>query len=414
MKEKAIEVVNISKKFAVNSDKHRRYALLDLLKETVGIERSTSLRNDEYWAVNNISFDVLKGESLALIGRNGCGKTTTLKIIAGLLNPDRGHIKINGRIQAMISLGAGFNSSLSGRENIYNSAAVLGLTKRETLKIMDEIIEFSELEEFINSPVSTYSSGMKARLGFSVSINLKPDILIVDEILSVGDYAFQNKCNEKFVELQKKNVTILLVSHSHSKVIQLCNRAVWLEKGEMIDSGEASPVVKNYIEHTERLSYHKSLSRIKNKGHESIYGPIYPLSDIIQDFYFNLLPDKEILPLSRVTINFGFKVTRKISDLNITLNFVTKDGRLITAISTLNEDFNLPDDNNCVNLTLSIDKLPLNPGTYVITMPIHEGHSYLFRDIVAEFAIYPSGKLHWGTCAFPYNYKFNSKTINFH
>jgi len=411
MTSKAIEVARISKKFSLNSDKNRRYALLDLFKESLGINRLNALRKGEFWAVNDVSFDVMKGESLALVGRNGCGKSTTLKIIAGLLNPDHGNINISGRIQAMISLGAGFNHALSGKENIYNSAAVLGLTRKETLKIMDEIIEFSELDDFIDSPVSTYSSGMKARLGFSISINLKPDILIVDEILSVGDHAFQNKCNEKFIELKKKNVTILLVSHSSSKVIQLCDRAVWLEKGQIMDAGDSSPVVKNYLEYTERLQFHKSKSP-RLKSNDSIYGPIYPKSEILKDLYFQIETDKEIKPLSPLKIHYGFKSTRKINNLNVTLNIVTKDSRMVTAITTLNEVDLFAEDETEFNFCLDIPNLPLNPGNYVITMPIHEGHSYLFRDVVANLTVLSNNNLSWGMCAFPHSLTTTKFTPN--
>ncbi len=243
-----VVVENVSKKYSRRADVHRQYGIKALINELLGRSQDTYLRQDEFLAVDDISLALYPGDSLALIGRNGCGKTTTLKMLNGTLKPDAGKIIIDGRVQALIALGAGFNPRLSGQENIFNAAAVLGLSNKETKAIIDEVVDFAELDDFIDSPVQTFSSGMHARLGFAVAVHLKPDILLIDEILSVGDYAFQNKCFAKMQQLKHEGVTILLVSHSHAQIIQLCEHALWLHKGQTLKTGSSKAVVKAYLQ----------------------------------------------------------------------------------------------------------------------------------------------------------------------
>ena len=243
-----IQVEHLHKKFSRNMDKHKSYAVKDLFGEIIGLSSSNEeLRKDEYWAVKDLSFKLYEGESIAFVGRNGCGKTTTLKMLAGLIKPDKGKVTIHGRVQALIALGAGFNPRLSGRDNIFNSAAVQGFSRKETQLIVDEIVDFAELEDFIDSPVQTYSSGMHARLGFAVAVHLKPDVLLIDEILAVGDFSFQNKCFAHMQKLKKSGVSIILISHSHTHIIQMCDNCFWLEKGNVM--GYQRPYcIYNYFE----------------------------------------------------------------------------------------------------------------------------------------------------------------------
>ena len=228
-----VVVENLSKKYSTNANAHLAYGASDLFREITGQSSNLTLRKDEFLAVDNVSFQLYPGDTFALIGRNGSGKTTLLKMMNGLTKPDGGKVTVRGRAQALINLGAGFNANLSGRDNIFNSAALMGMSQKRTRAIVDEIVEFAELEDFIDSPLGTYSSGMKSRLGFSVAVSLKPDILFVDEILSVGDYAFRNRCFARMQQLKRQGVTIVLVSHSHNSVIQLCQRAMWLHKGSL-------------------------------------------------------------------------------------------------------------------------------------------------------------------------------------
>ena len=201
---------------------------------------------DSFIALNNISFNIMPGETVGLIGPNGSGKSTILKLIAGVMTPAKGTIKVHGKVAPLIELGAGMHPELSGRENIYLNGAILGLKRREIDHYFQEIIDFSELSEFIDQPIKHYSSGMYMRLAFSIAINVKPDILLIDEILAVGDAAFQQKCFDKMEEFKQKNVTILFVSHNLSQVRSFCHRAIYLSHSQLLGDGLAEDICQQY------------------------------------------------------------------------------------------------------------------------------------------------------------------------
>lgn len=199
-----------------------------------------------FWALNDVSFDVYKGEVVGIIGRNGSGKSTLLKIIAGLFRPTKGSVNVKGRIVPMLELGSGFDPELTGRENVYLNGAILGYSEEFLKERFDDILEFSELGNFINMPLKTYSSGMMMRLAFSVATIVEPEILIVDEILAVGDEAFQRKSRAKMMELMGGGTTVLFVSHSLEQIRQMCNRAIWLDHGTVVMQGEVNEVCDAY------------------------------------------------------------------------------------------------------------------------------------------------------------------------
>jgi ABC-type polysaccharide/polyol phosphate transport system ATPase subunit len=241
----AIEAVNVSKVYRRYS-RRRQFATLKsaLLRGSL----ISDLQPDETFpALQGVSFQVPKGCTYAVIGRNGSGKSTLLKCVAGITRPNEGHIRVDGRISALIELGAGFHPEISGRENIFINGIMLGLTKREIQRRFDEIVEFAELQEFIDAPVKTYSSGMYMRLGFAVAIHVDPDVLLVDEVLAVGDQGFTHKCLDKFAEFRRRNKTILLVTHSLDLVEKFCDQALWLDKGRTKAEGEPRRVVAAYI-----------------------------------------------------------------------------------------------------------------------------------------------------------------------
>lgn len=196
--------------------------------------------------MNNISFSVDKGESCALIGANGSGKSTMLKIISGILTPTKGSVEVNGSIAPLIELGAGFDYELTGRENIFLNGAILGYSKKLMLEKYDEIIDFSELRDFIDVPVKNYSSGMIARLGFSIATMVKPEILVVDEILAVGDQAFQDKCHKRLEDMMNSGTTVLLVSHSAADIKRICQKAVWIDKSNLRFVGNVDEALQLY------------------------------------------------------------------------------------------------------------------------------------------------------------------------
>jgi len=238
--EYAIKIRNLDKKFKINSDKPRT------LKEKVLFSRRNKV--EMISILKNISLDIKKGETVALIGTNGSGKSTLLKLMTKIIYPTSGKIEIEGKLTSLLELGAGFHPDFTGRENIYFNAAIFGLTKQQIEKRINQIIEFSELGDFIDNPVRTYSSGMYMRLAFSVAINVDADILLIDEILAVGDQHFQDKCFAKLHELKDSDKTIVIVTHNLDQVEKLCNRAIWIKDGRVEMDDVPNKVVKKYLE----------------------------------------------------------------------------------------------------------------------------------------------------------------------
>ena len=246
--ENSIEVRNVSKSFKVYFDKGNE------LKEKMLFWKRNRYENRV--VLNNISFTVKKGEAVGLIGRNGCGKSTTLKLLTKIIYPDSGSIEMCGRVSSLLELGAGFHPDMSGRENIYTNAAIVGLTKKEIDERLEDIIEFSELQQFIDNPVRTYSSGMYMRLAFSVAINVNADILLIDEILAVGDANFQAKCFNKLREIKANGTTIIIVSHALGQIEEICDKSIWIKDGQIEQEGDPREVDIAYLDYMnqERLS----------------------------------------------------------------------------------------------------------------------------------------------------------------
>ena len=241
-----IKVDNVSKKFCRTLKRSLWYGVQDVAGEVFGRQGGhDELRPGEFWAINDVSLELRRGECLGLIGRNGAGKTTLLRMINGLIKPDRGQIEITGRVGALIALGAGFNPILTGRENIYVNGSVLGLKKKEIDNKLEEIIDFAEIEEFIESPVQTYSAGMQVRLGFAVATALEPDVLIIDEVLAVGDSRFRTKCYNRLSAIQSR-AAVILVSHQMNDVGRICNQGLLLKKGQVLASGKTQDAIAAY------------------------------------------------------------------------------------------------------------------------------------------------------------------------
>ena len=249
------------------------------MKFDLGIERDNSFKNkfvslfnrkkrkkkEYFWALNNVSFDVEKGEVIGLIGSNGAGKSTMLKVVSGVMKPTKGSVSVNGTIAPMIELGAGFDSELTARENIFLNGAVLGYSEEFLNGKFNEIVEFSELNDFLDVPIKNFSSGMIAKLAFSISTIVSPDILIVDEILSVGDIKFQEKSLNKMMELIKGGTTVLYVSHSLESIREICDRVIWLDHGEVVKIGDSKTVCDEYFYKQMGITYEESQQKKKNK-----------------------------------------------------------------------------------------------------------------------------------------------------
>ena len=233
----------VSKQFTLHLERPRSFQ--ELFLKVIRLRRDPS--KEKYWALQDVSFDVESGEMLGIIGANGAGKSTLLKLISRIIEPSSGQITVNGRVSALLELGAGFHPDLTGRENIYLNGSILGFSKAETSAIFDDILEFSEMQRFIDVPVKHYSSGMYMRLGFSIAIHVQPDILLVDEVLAVGDQAFQLRCLDKINEMKRRGTTIILVTHNLDMVRNLCSRAIWLDGSSIEAQGAVGHVLEQYV-----------------------------------------------------------------------------------------------------------------------------------------------------------------------
>lgn len=241
MDNNAVEINNVSMMFNKSSEN------IDNLKEYIVKITKRKLMFEEFWALRDVSFNIKKGEAIGIVGLNGSGKSTLLKIIAQVMKPTQGSISVHGTVAPLIELGAGFDMDLSARENIFLNGAVLGYSRTQMREKFEEIVDFAELWDFVDVAVKNYSSGMVARLGFAIATVRIPDILIVDEILGVGDYKFQEKCEKRMNEIISHGATIIFVSHSIKQVQELCTRVVWLEKGKMIMDGDVDEVCNKYM-----------------------------------------------------------------------------------------------------------------------------------------------------------------------
>ncbi|PWE19130.1 ABC transporter ATP-binding protein [Aliarcobacter skirrowii] len=399
-KNTAIKVQNLTKTYKLY-DKP-----IDRLKES--LHPLKKKYHKDFYALNNVSFEIKKGETVGIIGKNGSGKSTLLKIITGVLTPTSGRVSIHGKISAILELGAGFNPEMTGLENIYLNTSINGMNKAQTDKKIDEIVAFAELGEFIHQPIKTYSSGMKARLAFAVSINVEPDILIVDEALSVGDMNFQAKCMFKMNQIMKEGTTILFVSHSIDSVKKLCKKAIYLENGIMLDIGNAGDIADLYIKNM-REKQQKNLNnqeilpiqKIKNiiannmfvedeRFIKSVESHRYGTGDAKIVFMEILNSDyekfKEIKFNEEVVIRIYVKTYKK---LTMSVNFQIFDDKRVNIVASgfrmAGAKFIETEDNEKYIVEYKL-KLPIKPGEYTlqgtITEPIVLDKSAEFIDVI--------------------------------
>ena len=292
-KKSSIKINHLSKQYKLYKEP------IDRLKEALNIFGKKY--HEDFYALKDISFEIKKGETVGIIGRNGSGKSTLLKIITGVVTPSAGNVNVQGRISAILELGAGFNPEMNGIENIYLNTSINGLSKKETDKIIQDILDFAELGDFIYQPLKSYSSGMKARLGFAVAINIEPDILIVDEALAVGDAAFQRKCFAKMEAIRKSGSTILFVSHSEAQIVNLCSRAIWLSHGEKILEGNPKLVTGLYVKYADKENINKQFmqkeynSLVKKESKEKIIKTIVKEISKTEEFYDPTLTTKSAI-----------------------------------------------------------------------------------------------------------------------
>ncbi|ELC8436871.1 ATP-binding cassette domain-containing protein [Clostridium perfringens] len=362
----AIRVKDLTKKYKLYQKRSERLA------NAFGKEKNIK----EFYALKGVSFEISKGECVGIIGHNGAGKSTLLKLLTGVAFPTSGEIEINGRLASMLELGSGFNPELTGMENIYFNGSLNGLTKEEIDGKLKDILEFADIGNFIEQPVKNYSSGMFARLAFAVAINVDPDILIVDEILSVGDVGFQVKCMEKFNEFKKKGKTILYVSHGLGTVKKFCDRAIWLQKGEVVDDGNSVIVVERYYNlnfnpaNIEQLKDHKS--------------------DIINSIAVKS-NTKNVEYLEKLDLEVEYDlISNDLKDPNIVLEFRKTDyepgttrgnDQFVCGINSKDNIKNIPFNLGVNKLKVSLNKVNLVAGVYYIDFVLRDGEEEVYRKI---------------------------------
>lgn len=363
-RENAIEVRNITKRFKVYLDKGRT------LKEKALFRNRR--RYEERTVLDGVSFEVKKGEAVGLIGRNGCGKSTTLKLLTRIMYPDSGEIEMKGRVSSLIELGAGFHPDMSGRQNVYTNASIFGLTKKEIDARLNSIIDFSELQEFIDNPVRTYSSGMYMRLAFSVAINVDADILLIDEILAVGDANFQAKCFSKLREIKLSGTTIVIVSHSMGQIEQICEKSIWLDKGIIRVEGEPRVVHPQYLDYMGQNRQNSVISQgnLERKDPESRWGDGRARFTSIK--IVNKQGEERSSFKTGESIKFiiNFHVETIVKDAVFGLGVFRADGVQCYGTNTRLEnlpEFDLIEDGTVI---LELIQLELLPGEYNIDLAI--------------------------------------------
>lgn len=359
-----IEIDNLVKTYKLYSKP------IDRLKEALSISKKKY--HQDFNALNGISISVQKGEALGILGKNGSGKSTLLKLITGVLSPSSGSLKVNGRISAILELGAGFNPEYTGRENVYLNGLMMGYTREQMSERIQPIIDFADIGEFIDQPVKVYSSGMFARLAFAVSINVDPEILIVDEALAVGDIRFQTKCIDKMKELKAKGTTILFVSHATEQVKRFCNRAVWLKDGEIISDGESSEVVdlyEDYMKYAD-LVFAEKKSTVDQEPNEPDF--VIPdnceLLSCIQNATINKDNFKTFDTLEVEVVYDVYE--EKIDDILLGVAIYTPDREYIFGPNTFLEKVQIPRQRGRHIVKYIIPRLPLLGGTYCIDVGV--------------------------------------------
>ena len=375
MSDVVIRVENLSKKYIIGHQKQERHtSFRDVLSNGAkslwqGLTSDRKANSDdlseEFWALKDVSFEIKQGDRVGIIGRNGAGKSTLLKILSRITEPTSGKISIKGRVASLLEVGTGFHPELTGRENIYLNGAILGMDRSEIKKNFDEIVAFAEVEKFLDTPVKRYSSGMYVRLAFAVAAHLEPEILIVDEVLAVGDAQFQKKCLGKMEDVGKEGRTVLFVSHQMASIQKLCQRSIWLDHGEVVDNDATQIVVNKYLNNSLGLSKISLEDRKDRKGD----GKIRFTSVLFQNqagentncFYSG--------QNVRILLFFTNNTQEKLSNLNIALAIDNQSGERITHLSTdviCSDLSNFCSDIDCI--AVEINKLPLTSGRYGFTI----------------------------------------------
>jgi lipopolysaccharide transport system ATP-binding protein len=379
-REVAIAVQGVTKKFRRLNDRKTN------VKEIFSSKRERVARHDDFWALKGVTLDVPRGKTFGLIGHNGSGKSTLLKLVAGIHRPTDGTITSHGRVSAMLELGAGFHPEMSGRDNVYLNGSILGMTRKQIDAAMDEIIEFSGLEEFIDTPVKVYSSGMYVRLGFAIAVNLEPEILIIDEVIAVGDEEFQRRCFDHLYELRRRGVTIVLVTHSLGLVADLCDEVAWLDGGTLKAVGPAREVVDQYLAAVNRKEAARqdtpepedddtAEGRTPRRGSGEVR-----VTDV--EFFD---PAGERLPFLSTgrpcTLRIRYQADQALPSVTFGLGLTHESGVQVAGPNSGYGESAFAIDSGAGYVDFSMTNVPLQPGEFLITTAVvDKGHTYDYLD----------------------------------
>lgn len=359
-----VRVSDLSKHFSLRKQKSLKEAALAAVRR-----RSAS---DEFWALRDISFTVAAGSTVGLVGHNGSGKSTLLKLVGGILEPTSGVVERRGRLAALLELGAGFHPDLTGRENIYLNAAILGLSRRETDRHMDEIVDFSGIERFIDTQVKFYSSGMYVRLGFSVAVHVDPDLLLVDEVLAVGDEPFQRKCMNRITDFQREGRTIVVVSHSSGIIRQLCDRVLVLDGGAMVHDGDAQEGV-DMLKSLYRDQAAQAAPAEERQTHADATCRIELVDATVS----------HTAASTSLDVVVSVRVEHPMQAWGVKIALLTVDGVRLFDIDTFRLEQTLPDTAGVHQVRFSFDGIALGPGNYVVNAAVGPENSAAYDAIAA-------------------------------
>lgn len=394
-----LSVNGVSKKFCRDLKRSLLYGVQDIASDLVGLrQESDKLRPKEFWALQDVSFQLRRGEALGLVGKNGSGKSTLLRIIAGLIKPDAGSVEAKGRVAPLIALSAGFNPILTGRENIYANMSILGLSKKEIDDRFDQVVEFAEIGDAIESPLQTYSSGMAARLGFASAIHTDPDILLIDEVLAVGDIKFRAKCYRKLASLLKLGTSFIMVSHDPQSILQMCNSAIYLSKGKLICTDMTFNVMQKYEQDLflgDKKTNLPGFLELEGKPSQESQGLD------IQSIYFSGSQDD----LLQQPLRSGFptklhivcKAREPLKNVNVYLKVSQIGGGegTVLQIDTANDGNSFEVEPGVYVMSLEMPYLGLPSGVYSMSIKLKQERIYTLDFVESfQFTVESSGTMH--------------------
>jgi len=369
----AVVVDNVSKKFRVYHERNQS------IKSAV-MRRRLSV-HDDFWALKNVSLEIPAASTFALVGDNGSGKSTLLKCLAKILYPNSGKITTHGRMAVLLEVGSGFHPELSGRENIFLNASILGMTRKEVERKFDEIVAFSGVEEFIDQPVKNYSSGMYVRLGFSVAINVDPEVLIVDEVLAVGDAAFQEKCAEKFAQFRREGRTVVVVSHSLGQLQNMSDYAAWLEHGELKEVGPADAVIEKYLDSTRAGIRTTEDGNVRWGSGEAVVDAVEVLDPQGRPYEHGVVPTG-----SGVVLRMQFTAHHRIEHPVFSYVIEAGDGTRLWSVESSEMGYEIDNVDGAGVLELDLPQIPLAAGEYIVGAGISDSETRQQYDYVRSAA----------------------------